>query len=131
MATRHGLNSILYLGATNASAVAESHGIKVNVDTDFAEDSAQGDVWKTSLPGLSTFGFEIQKWYDNANHTLLDAVIAKTLQKFYFYPDRADATVYAYGTGYLGGGGFDSQINATIDQAYKFEPSGQPVYVHP
>lgn len=133
MATKHGVNAAVYLGATTAIPISETHGISVSVETDFAEDSSQGDTWKTSLPGLSSFSFEFEHWFDSAvgGGALLAAVIARTVQKFYFYPDRADATVYAYGTGYLGGGGFDAPMDDIVNQTFTLEPSGQPSVVHP
>lgn len=130
MATKHGVNSRIYVGATNAIPVAETHGFNVQIDTQFAEDSAQGDTWVTRLPGLSDFTVEITKWYDSAVHTLLDAVIARTTLKFYIYPDAADATVYLYGTGTLGGGGFDAPIDNIVDQTYTLMPVSQPFYQH-
>lgn len=133
--TRHGVKSRLYMGASVAIPVAETHNINVGVETDFAEDSAQGDTWKTFLPGLSDMSLEFDKWFDETATTggvLLAAVIARTAQKWYFYPDASDATVYMYGaSGYLGGGGFDAPIDAIVDQHYTFRASSQPVYVHP
>lgn len=133
MATRHGLNAILYMGPNSgsASAVAETHGLNMNVDTDFAEDSSQGDSWKTYLVGLNDFKLEIDKWYDNSTGVLLNASINKTLMKFYLYPDRADSTIYFYGTNYIGGGGLNAPINAAIDQKFTLVANSQPVYVGP
>ncbi len=130
---KHGVNSRIYVGATNASPISGTHGLKVTVDTDFAEQSAQGDVWKTRLPGLSDFSVEISKWYDSltAGAILVDAVIARTLEKFYYYPDAADNTNYVYGTAYIGGGGYDSPIGGIVDQSYKLIPTSQPTVVHP
>jgi hypothetical protein len=119
------------MGATNASPVAETHGMNLSFDTDFAEDSSQGDIFKTYLPGLSDFSLEINKWYDSADATLIDAAINRTVLKFYFYPDAADSTVYIYGTGVLGGGGFDAPIDNIVDQTYQFRASSQPTYHHP
>ena len=133
MATqKHGVNARLYMGATTAIPVAGTHGLKVTADTDFAEQSAQGDPWKTRLPGLSDFSIEIQKFYDSlaAGWVLFDAVIARTVQKFYFYPDAADSANYIYGTGYLGGSGFDAPIGGIVDQSYKLVPTTQPTAVH-
>lgn len=131
MATKHGVNARIYMGPTTPIPVAETHGINLGFDTDFAEDSSQGDSFKTYLAGLSDFTMEINKWYDSAEATLLDAVIARTIMKFYFYPDAADATVYVYGTGQLGGGGFNAGIGDVVDQTYQFRANAQPTYKHP
>jgi hypothetical protein len=131
MATKHGVNARFYAGASVAIPIAETHGMNLNFDTDFAEDSSQGDSFKTYLPGLSDFTLEINKWYDSADATLLDAVINRTDLKFYFYPDAADATVYVYGSGKVGGGGFNAPIDNIVDQTYQFRASSQPTYKHP
>jgi hypothetical protein len=133
MATKHGVNAVLYMGATTAIPITETHGITIGAETDFAEDSSQGDTWKTYLPGLSDITTEFEKWFDSAagGGTLLAAAIARTLQKVYFYPDRADDTVYLYGTGYVGGGGFDAPIGDIVNQTYSFRFTSQPTYIHP
>jgi hypothetical protein len=130
MATKHGVNARIYMGASTAIPITETHGMNLGFDTDFAEDSSQGDSFKTYLPGLSDFTLEINR-YDSAESTLLNAVIARTTLKFYFYPDANDATVYVYGTGTLGGGGFDAPIDNIVDQTYQFRAAAQPTYVHP
>lgn len=131
MATKHGVNARIYMGATTPIPVTETHNIDISFDTDFAEDSSQGDSFKSYLAGLSDFAMSIDRWYDSAEYVLLDAVIARTIMKFYFYPDAADATVYVYGTGQLGGGGFKAGIGDVVDQAYQFRANAQPTFKHP
>lgn len=131
MATKHGVNSRIYMGASVAIPVSETHNIDISFDTDFAEDSSQGDSFKTYLAGLADFTMSIDRWYDSAEYVLLDAVIARTTLKFYFYPDAADNTVYLYGTGQLGGGGFKAGIGDVVDQSYQFRASSQPTFKHP
>ena len=131
MATKHGVNSRIYMGATTPIPIAETHGIDIGFETDFAEDSSQGDSFKTYLAGLSDFTMEINKWYDSAEYVLMDAVIARTALKFYFYPDAADASVYLYGSGQVGGGGFSAGIGDVVDQTYSFRATAQPTFRHP
>lgn len=131
MATKHGVNSRIYMGATTPIPVTETHNIDISFDTDFAEDSSQGDSFKTYLAGLADFTMAIDRWYDSAEYVLLDAVIARTTLKFYFYPDAADATVYLYGSGQLGGGGFKAGIGDVVDQSYQFRATSQPTFKHP
>lgn len=131
MSTYHGVNARIYMGASVAVPVAETHGMNMNFETDFAEDSSQGDSFKTYLAGLADFTLEINKWYDNTESTLLDAVINRTVLKFYFYPNAADSTVYIYGTGQLGGGGFNTTMSDPVDQTYQFRANSQPTYRHP
>jgi hypothetical protein len=131
MATKHGVNSRIYMGATVAIPIAETHGINLEFSTDFADDSSQGDSFHTSLPGLTDATLGIDKWYDSAEYAMLDAVIGRTLQKFYAYPDAADASVYVYGTGYLGNGGLNMGIGDIVDQSYTFKMATQPSFKHP
>lgn len=127
---KHGVNSRLYMGSSTAIPIAESHTLKFEVKTDFAEDSAQGDTWKTYLPGLSDLVGSLAKWYDAATHVVMDAVINRTLQKAYFYPDAADSANYIWFCAYVGGGGWDADIGKIVDQAYEIRPTTQPTYVH-
>jgi hypothetical protein len=131
MATRHGYNSRLYFGTGTAIPVAETHGIQVGFETQTAEDSSQGDSFITRLTGLTDFTLEFDKWYDNAEFMLIDAVIAKTSGKYYFYPDAADATIYVYGNAKIGGGGFDAPLDGIVDQSFSLFPTDQPTFKHP
>jgi len=131
MATKHGVNARLYFGTGVAIPVAETHGIKLGFETQTAEDGSQGDSFVTRLPGLTDFTLEFDHWYDSAEYALLDSVISRTAGKYYFYPDASDATVYVYGTGTLGGGGFDAPMDNIVDQTYSLFPSSQPTFHHP
>jgi hypothetical protein len=131
MATKHGVNSRIYAGASTAIPISETHNIDLSFDTDFAEDSSQGDSFKTYLAGLADFTMTVDKWYDSAEAVLLDAVIARTQLKVYFYPDAADATVYIYFSSAVGGGGFKAGIGDVVDQSYQFRAVSQPSYKHP
>ena len=133
MTTKAGTDAILYLGVTNASVVTETFNLSIETSTDFAEDTAHGDDWRTFIPTLSTFTMTVEKHFDSAagGGQLQAWVISKQLLKFYLYPDRLDATIYWYGTGYLGGGGMTMGLEDIIDSSFEFQPSGQPTYIHP
>ena len=135
MATAVGTNAILYLSALtdSASTEPETFEIEAEITTDFAEDTAHGDVWRTFLPTLSTFGLNIQKHFDTATGggRCLGWVINRTELKFYFYPVRTIPTIYFYGTGYAGGGNVPAALEDVINQTFTVQPSGQPGYVHP
>lgn len=133
MATKAGTQAILYLGSTNAAAISETAEMAIEVSTDFAEDTAHGDTWRTFIPTLSTFNLSVTKHFDSApgGGQLDQWVVSRTLLKFYLYYDRADATIYWYGTGYLGGGGATMGLEDVIDGSYTLQPSGQPTLVHP
>lgn len=131
MATASGVNAILYMGATNASEVTETFNLSIEVSTDTVEDTAHGDVWRTFIPTLSTFDMTIEKHFDTAYHVLQDAVINRTVMKFYLYPRRTDSTIYWYGTAYLTGGGQTLGLEDIINESYGIAPVAQPTYVHP
>lgn len=135
--TAAGTNAILYLGSTNASSVDETFNLSIEVTTDTAEDTAHGDTWRTFIPTLSTFDMTIEKHYDFAATTgtaggqLQQWVNSRTSLKFYLYPRRSDATIYWYGTVYLGGGGMAMGLEDVIDQSFSIIPISQPTLIHP
>jgi hypothetical protein len=133
MATKAGTNAGIYLGTTNAAIVPETFDLSIDVTTDFAEDSAHGDTWRTFIPTLSTFEMSIGKHFDSAagGGQLQSWAISRTELKYYLYPDRSDSTVYFYGTCYLGGGGLTMGLEDVIDSTFTAQPISQPTYVHP
>ena len=132
MANKHGRLGAVYWGANTAVPVAETHGdFDLNLDTDMEEDTSHGDTWKTRIPGLKDWKLAFSKWFDTAYHVLMDAAIASTVGKYYHYPDRTDATVYWYGTGYVAVKSFKTPLGGIIDESYEIIPVSQPTYVHP
>lgn len=133
MATAAGTNAIIYLGSTNAAPITETFDLSIETTTDTAEDTAHGDTWRTFIPTLSTFDMTIDKHFDSAagGGQLQSWVIARTTLKYYLYPQRADSTVYWYGTCYLGGGGMSMGLEDVIDSQFTGIPISQPTYVHP
>lgn len=132
MATAAGTNAQLYLGVTNASPVAETFDLSIETSTDTAEDTAHGDVWRTFIPTLSTFDLTIDKHVDMAagGGELQAWAIARTVLKYYLYPDRNTTAVYWYGTVRLGGGGMSMGLEDVIDANFVGIPVSQPSYQH-
>jgi hypothetical protein len=133
MGTLAGTNAVIYLGTTNAAAITETYDLSIETSTDTAEDSAHGDSWRTFIPTLSTFDLTVNKHFDDATGggQLQTWAISRTQLKYYLYPTRAAATVYWYGTCYLGGGGMSMTLEDVIDSTFKAIPISQPSYVHP
>ena len=133
MATIIGTNAIIYLGTTNASPITETYNLSVETTTDFAEDTAHGDVWRTFLPTLSTFTTTIEKHFDDATGggQMQQWVIGRDLLKFYLYPSRSTSTIYFYGTGYLGGGGITLELEDIANSSFTLQPAAAISYVHP
>jgi hypothetical protein len=125
--TTHTVNQILYWGTGTASPIAEGTGVSMSLPTDFAEDSAWGDTFKTKKPGLTDFTLTLTKWYDHNEVALRQAALSRTVGKWYWYPDRNEATDYVFGTGYMtlssiSAGG----LNAIIDNQYTLVAASQP-----
>lgn len=133
MATNVGTNAIIYLGETNASPITETYDLSIETETDFADDSAHGDTWRTFIPTLSTFSVTINKHFDDATGggQLQSWVINRTTLKYYLYPNRSSATIYWYGTLKLGGGGMSMTLEDVIDSTFTAQPVSQPTYIHP
>lgn len=132
MATKHGRNAVLYWGQNTAVPVAETHDdITANLEPDYAEDTAHGDNFKTRIPGALDFQLQFRSWFDTAYHTLMDDAIAKTVGRWYWYPDRTDSTIYWYGTGYLGMTEYATPMAGIVDTGFTVTPATQPTYKHP
>lgn len=133
MANAASTNAQLYLGVTNASPVAETFDLSIETTTDTAEDTAHGDVWRTFIPTLSSFDLAIGQHIDMAagGGALQAWAIARTVLKFYLYPDRNTTTVYWYGTVRIGSGGMGLGLEDVIDGNFTGIPASSPSYVHP
>lgn len=133
MATKSGVNAIIYLGTTTASPITETSDLSIETTTDTAEDSAHGDSWRTFISTLSTFDLTITKHFDSAagGGQLQQWAIDRSQLRYYLYPDRNDSTVYWYGTMQLGGGGMSMGLEDVIDSQFTAIPVSQPTYIHP
>lgn len=92
MATLHGKNAIVYLGATpSGAAVALTEAAEWKIDIDFDEDPdpAFGDTWETRLKGLLRFSGSMSGNMDTAQSLAFDAATTTGSVKWYLYPDRA------------------------------------------
>jgi len=133
MATAASTNAQLYLGVTNASPIPETFDLSIETTTDTAEDTSHGDVWRTFIPTLSSFEISIgAHLYMAAGGGALTAwAIARTVLKFYLYPDRNTTTVYWHGSIRLGAGGTSLGLEDVIDNTFTGIPASVPAYVHP
>lgn len=59
MTTYHGLNGVVKVGGS-PSTVLEVTGFEVTEQIDTADDSVQGDTWKTHLTGLKSWTATIE-----------------------------------------------------------------------
>lgn len=130
MALVHGRNGLLYLGTTTAIAVAKTRGEDLNLATDFADASSQGDSFKSYLPGLSDFKLKLTKWYNDAYFEMFDGVINQRVFKAYFYPDRNATGNYFYGTMYVGLDSLKDDISGVIEETWSVVPASSMSLVH-
>lgn len=147
--TLHGRNSRLYLGvgsdaaspipkASNAAASAISK-YDLNMGSDFAEDTSQGDTTKTYVTGLPDFAGSFDMFWQDVvavgavQHKLVDAAIAGTTVKFYAYPGGGAGitSVYFYGTVYLSLKSMPQDVGGLIMASFDMKASGAITYVHP
>ena len=105
------------LGGTYV-AISKTHGLKLNVPTDFSEDTAHGDRFKDYLPGLQDFKATVTAWYNTAYTTLEAMSVNKTSEYFLIYPDFADTVNYYRGQCYFGQDEFDLDLGNTAGMGY-------------
>lgn len=133
MATAASTNAQLYLGVTNASPIDETFDLGIDYTTDKAEDTAHGDTNRTYIPTLSDVEITVGKHLDMAagGGQLMQWAIARTVLKFYLYPDRNTPTVYFYGSLRLYNGSMPLGLEDVIDQTFTASPTTAVSYQHP
>jgi hypothetical protein len=99
-------------------AVTKSHGLKLNVPTDFSEDTGHGATFKSYLPGLQDFKATLMAWYDTVYTTLEAMSLNKISEYFLIYPDFADTINYYRGQCFIGQDELDLDIGKTIDDKF-------------
>jgi hypothetical protein len=127
----HGRNAVLYLGATTATPVAESTSITAQTGADFADATAHGATFKKYVPGIADYQLSVDKFYDDAYFTMLDAAFGATVLKHYFYPDRANTGVYFYGTVYLSLDSLQVPVGDMATESWTIVPAGATTFRHP
>jgi len=121
MATKNTRNARLLLCATLGGTyvrVTKSHGLKLNVPTDFSEDTGHGERFKDYLPGLQDFKATIGAWYDTVYTTLEAMSVNKVSEYFQIYIDFADTLNYYRGQCFVGMDDFTLDIGNTADFGY-------------
>lgn len=146
--TLHGRNSRFYIGvgATLAAPIpkASSNGTAVSkyelaLGVDFAEDTAQGDVFKTYVPGLPDFSGSMDMFYQDIvtagalQHALIDAAAAGALCRFYAYPGAGAGITSVFHSGfiYLSLKGLPSDVGGLIMASFDIKAGGAISYTHP
>ena len=121
MATKNARNARFLLSSTLAgpyTAVTKTHGLKMNVPTDFSEDTGHGANFKSYLPGLQDFKLTVLNWYDTI-YTTLEAMSLNKISEFFIaYVDFADSLNYYRGQTFLGMDEFDLDLGNTVGFKY-------------
>lgn len=121
MATKNNRNVRLQLAATLGGAyttISKTHGFKLNLSTDFSEDTSHGDSFKSKLPGLQDFSGKLMAWYDSAYTTLEAMSLGKISEYFRAYIDLADPVNYYRGQCYVGLDELDLDLGNTAGLSF-------------
>lgn len=144
--TLHGRNARLYLGTTNASPIPKISNaagtavskFELNTGVDFAEDTAQGDNFKTYVPGLPDYSGSLDFFFQDANtshlqYTLIDAAMAGTVVKHYAYPGigAGMTAVYFYGNVYLSLKSLPLDVGGLVTASFDMKAAGAITFKHP
>lgn len=121
MATKNTRNARLLISSTLAAPytiISKAHGVTLNLTTDFSEDTAYGDVFKSYVPGLQDFKATLNQWYETAQSVLESASKNRTSYYFLLYPDYNDSTNYYRGQCYFGLDEFNLAMGNTADMTF-------------
>lgn len=121
IATKNSRNAALLLSPTLGGAytqITKSHGLKLNLGTDFSEDTGHGARFKSYLPGLQDFKGTVMAWYDTAYTTLEAMSLNKISEYFLAYPDLSDPTNYYRGQCFMGLDEVDMDLGNTVGMSY-------------
>jgi len=121
VATKNSRNASLRLSSTLAgpyTAVTKTHGLKLNVPTDFSEDTGHGAQFKSYLPGLQDFKMTVLNWYDTIYTTLEAMSLNKISEYFIAYIDFADSLNYYRGQCFMGQDEVDLDLGNTVGFKY-------------
>lgn len=121
MSTKNSRNAGLYLCATLGGTyvkITKTHGLKLNLGTDFSEDTSHSDRFKSYLPGLQDFKGTLMRWYETATTALESLSLNKTSEYFMIYPDVADTVNYYRGQAFFGLDELNLDLGNTVDMSY-------------
>jgi len=121
MGTKNNRNVRLQLASTlggSYTTISKTHGFKLNLSTDFSEDTSHGDQFKSKIPGLQDFSGKLMAWYDSAYTTLEAMSLGKISEYFRAYIDLADPANYYRGQCYVGLDELDLDLGNTAGLSF-------------
>ena len=96
----HGINAIIYLGASGAGAAAplmEQSDYSIELDQDLASVLSLGNTWDEQVAGALKWKGSASGSFDPTSATLFNATTARAKVRMYVYPDVSAPTRYYYG----------------------------------
>ena len=104
--------------------VNKTHGLKINQPTDYSEDTAHGNRFKSYLPGLADYSVAVAKWYDTAFSMLEAASINQISYYFQIYMDYSDPLNYDTGQCFFSMNELNLDIGNTADITFDMKNTG-------
>lgn len=103
MASIHGKNAVLYLGAAGAAAINVGEQLDWSLDFDMqtVDVTPLNNTWKSFVKGLQGYTGAFGGNFDTANTQLWLASTSTVAEKFYLYPDAGSPARYYYGTAWV------------------------------
>lgn len=103
MASIHGKNAIVYLGAAGAVAINIGEQLDWSLDFDMqtVDVTPLNQTWKSFVKGLQGYTGAFSGNFDNASTQLWLASTSSVAEKFYVYPDSGSVGRYYYGTAWV------------------------------
>lgn len=103
MASIHGKNAVLYLGAGGAAAINIGEQLDWSLDFDMqtVDVTPLNQTWKSFVKGLMGYTGAFSGNFDTASQQLWLASISSVAEKFYLYPDAGSTARYYYGTAWI------------------------------
>lgn len=103
MASIHGKNAMIYLGAAGNSAINIGEQLDWSLDFDMAtvDVTPLQQTWKSFVKGLQGYTGAFNGNFDTASTQLWLASVSTVAEKFYVYPDAGSPSRYYYGTAWV------------------------------
>lgn len=103
MASLHGKDAVLYLGAAGAAPINIGEQVEWSLDFDMAtvDVTPLNSSWKTFVKGLMGYSGTVGGNFDTVSTQLWLAATSAVAEKFYLYPTVASPLRYYYGTAWI------------------------------
>jgi hypothetical protein len=122
MATHHGKNGVVKVGANTVAEVTE---FSIEEDAPVADDTAMGDTARTHLAGIPGWKGSATCWWDETDTNGQEALTKGASVTLNLYPEGAGAgATYKTGTATITGITLNVQRDNTVTRSFTFEGNG-------